>query len=101
MLNLFSSEHLSLVASHNRGTGNQEILDENRKHFQGQALLVLEHLLKGERVSGSKMYELHKIQDVRARIYSIKKAGYNICEAKIKGGHGAKEWFLESKERTD
>lgn len=94
MLDLFSSEHISLVASHNRGTGNQEILDANRKHFQGQALKVLEHLLKGERVSGSRMFELYRIQDIRPRIAMIKKY-YPIGEEKIKGGHGAKEWYLQ------
>lgn len=88
-------EEINLTVEHNKGAGNQEILEENRKHFQGQAQKVLEHLLKGERVSGSRMYELHKIQDIRPRIAAIKKAGYLVKEEKIKGGHGAKEWFIE------
>lgn len=98
-LDIFSdSPKEVLTPSFNTGKGNQEILDDNRAHFNGQAKLVLDHLLKGERVSGEQMHELHKIQDVRARIYSIKKYlaefGIEVQEAKIKGGHGAKEWYL-------
>lgn len=81
-----------LTAPYNKGAGNQEILEENRKHFQGQAQKVLEHLLKGERVSSLRMMQLHGIIDTRARIYSLKKAGHKIGEQKLKGGF--KEWFL-------
>lgn len=80
---------------HNRHTGNQQILEENRKHFEGQTKKVLDHLLKGEKVTGLKMMELHKIQDVRARIYAIKKAGYDVAEEKVEGGKGSKAWFIK------
>lgn len=85
-----------LTAPYNKGAGNQQILEENREHFNGQAKKVLDHLLKGERVSGLRMMELYKIQDIRPRIAAIKKAGYQLKEEKISGGHGAKEWFIEN-----
>lgn len=79
--------------------GNDAQYQENKDHFKNQTQIVLNHLLKGETVTGAKMYELHKIQDIRPRIASIKKSliGTQHClvEKRIIGGHGAKEWKLE------
>lgn len=83
-----------LTVPHNRHKGNDQILQENRKHFENHTQIVLDHMMKGERVSGLRMMKEHGIQDIRPRIAAIKKLGYNVLEEKIKGGHGAKEWRL-------
>lgn len=79
--------------------GNNESYQANKEHFKSQTEIVLEHLMRGETVTGTRMYELHKIQDVRPRIAAIKKTliGTNmrLVEERIKGGHGAKSWRIE------
>lgn len=94
-LSISFDRELQLTVPHNRHKGNEDILNENREHFTNQTQLVLNHLKRGERVSGLRMMKLHGIQDVRARIYAIKKAGYVVMEEKIKGGHGAKKWWIK------
>lgn len=94
-LSIFDIPVNHLTVPHNRHKGNQQILNENREHFSNQTKTVLDHLLKGEKVSGLKMMRLHGIQDIRPRIACIKKLGYQLTEEKIKGGHGAKEWHLK------
>ncbi len=100
-LTIFDSPGLqpTLTIAHNKHAGNDEILQENRNHFEGQAKKVLEHLLNGERVTSERMYELYKIVDVRARIFSLKKAGYAIIAVRIPNGRGAKEWSLNQKSK--
>lgn len=86
----------------NNRHGNQKALEENRLHFEGQGRIVLEHLLKGEKVSGLRMMQLHGIMDTRARIYSIKNLLIKVIgnadglkKNKIQGANGAQEWSLE------
>ena len=73
--------------------GGQANLDENRAHFTAQALTVLSHLLNGEWVDGLTMFEKHRIQDTRARIFSIGKP-IELEEEKIPNGKGAKRWRI-------
>lgn len=73
--------------------GGQANLDENRPHFTAQALIVLSHLLNGEWVDGLTMFEMYRIHDVRARIFSIKKH-IELDEEKIPNAKGAKKWRI-------
>ena len=82
----------TLTVPHNQHEGNDAILQENRAHLSGQAKLCLDLLMKGEEVSSLKMLQ-YGILDVRARLYTLRKFGYQITEAKIPGGRGAKLWF--------
>jgi len=83
----------TLTVPHNRHDGNDAILQENRSHLSGQAKLCLDLLMKGEEVSSLKMLQ-YGILDCRARLYSIKKFGYLVTEAKIPNGRGAKSWYM-------
>lgn len=74
--------------------GGQANLDENRPHFTAQALTVLQHLLNGEWVDGLTMFEMYRIHDVRARIFSIKKH-IELDEEKIPNAKGAKRWRIK------
>jgi hypothetical protein len=82
----------TLTVPHNRHEGNDAMLQENRAHLSGQAKLCLDLLMKGEEVSSLKMVG-YGIIDTRARIFSLRKFGYQITEAKIPGAHGAKMWY--------
>jgi hypothetical protein len=73
--------------------GGQANLDENRAHFSAQALKVLSHLLNGEWVDGLTMFEMYRIHDVRARIFSIKQH-IELQEEKIPNAKGAKRWRI-------
>lgn len=92
-LTIFDTKPI-LTVEHNRH-GQDESYQENRQHYSNQTEIVLAHLDNGEWVSSKSMFELHQIMDCRARIYSLKKAGYKIVEEKIKGGKGSKLWRLE------
>lgn len=83
----------TLTVPHNRHEGNDAILQENRSHLSGQAKLCLDLLMQGQEVSSLKMLQ-YGILDIRARLYSLRKLGYLITEAKIPGGRGAKVWYL-------
>lgn len=74
--------------------GGQANLDENRPHFTAQALTVLQHLLNGEWVDGLTMFEMYRIQDTRARIFSIRKY-FELDEEKIPNAKGAKRWRIK------
>jgi len=97
-MDLFSQQPEIILPAHNCN-GNDSQFQENREHFKSQTEVVLEHLELGEWVTGIRMYELHKIQDIRPRIAAIKKllalTGRVLLEEKIKGAHGAKRWALE------
>ena len=84
-----------LTVARNQHEGNQAILEENREHYSNQTQTVLNHLLNGESVSGARMYDLHRIQDIRPRIAAIKKLGYELEETKISNGKGAKSWRIK------
>lgn len=77
----------------NRHSGNQQILNENREHFSGQAKVCLDLLMNGETVTSKKML-VYDIIDTRARIYTLKSKGIQITEKKILKGNGAKEWSM-------
>jgi hypothetical protein len=105
---LFDPQHLQevklVMPEHNRH-GQDASYQENKSHFKTQTEIVMDHLEKGEWVSGVDMYEKHRILDVRPRIASIKKTlrltGRVLLEEKIKGGHGAKKWAIEDKVRSE
>jgi hypothetical protein len=106
MQDLFSevpNQHVTFPAlditlpSHNKN-GNDAQYQENKSHFSNQAQKVLEHLKRGEWVSGMQMNQLYGIQDIRPRIASIKRSGNVLEERKIKGAHGAKEWRISPSE---
>ena len=78
----------------NQHKGNQTLLSENRKHFSGQAKIILNLLLSGRSVSSHEMFAKYNIVDVRARIFSLRKKGYAITDCKIPFGNGAKEWKM-------
>ena len=85
----------SLTVSYNQHKDNQSILNENRPHFSGQTKWILDQLLSGRKISGLIAAKEFNIQDVRARIYTLKKVlDLNISEEKIIGGHGAKNWYM-------
>lgn len=82
-----------LTIPYNQFKGNQAILDSNREHFAGQTLLVFNELMKGGKVS-SLWAVKQGIIDVRARIFTLRKKGVEVTEAKIVGGHGSKCWSM-------
>lgn len=100
-MDLFDPQHIEQVKlvmpSHNRN-GNDEQYQEGKEHFKTQTQIVLEHLERGEEVTGELMYQLHRILDTRPRIAAIKKSLAGtwkyIEERKIPGAHGAKAWRL-------
>lgn len=74
--------------------GGQKNINENRLHFSGQALVVLNTLLSGESVSSEwGIAQNPRIYDVRARVFALKSKGIQISEDKIEGGKGAKKWY--------
>lgn len=83
----------SFSVPYNKGVENQAILSDNRLHFEGQAKYVLDQLIKGRTITGVMAMQEFYIQDLRARIYSLKKAGLQISKGKVEGGHGAKTFF--------
>jgi hypothetical protein len=105
---LFDPQHLQevklVMPEHNRH-GNDAQYQQSKSHFKTQTDIVMEHLEKGEWVTGVDMYEKHRILDVRPRIAAIKKSligtGRVLLEEKIKGGHGAKKWAIEDKVRSE
>ena len=85
---------MDFTVTHNQNAGNNQILEENRQHFNGQAKIVFDLLMQGEEVTSVKMLS-YQILDLRARIFSIqKRLGIDIPERKIPGGHGQKAWKL-------
>jgi hypothetical protein len=87
----------NLTIRHN-ANGNQKQLDDNRLHFTQQAQWVLEQLLKGRDISGLTAWKEFNIQDTRARIFSLRKAGLLISERRIEGAHGSKEWYMDKQQ---
>ena len=89
----------SLTIAYNKNKGNQALLNENRPHFSGQTKWILDQLLSGRKISGLIAAKEFNIQDVRARIYTLKKVlDLNISEEKIIGGHGAKNWHMTAED---
>ena len=93
ILTLFDQPEISLSVPRNIN-GGQESLDKHRNHFEGQTKWVYEQMLTGRKISGLIAFNEFGIQDVRARIYTLKKSGIEIKSNTIKGANGAKEYYL-------
>lgn len=85
---------VSLTVNNNRFAGNQEILDSNREHFHSQTEWVLEQLMNGRDITWIMALREFNIQDVRARLYTLRKKGFLMSEKKIEKGRGAKAVFM-------
>jgi len=93
---LFSQPDYTIPFNQHRG--NQETLDTHRKHFSGQAKIVLDLLLSGESVSSREMFSKYNIVDTRARIFGLRKKGFKITEYKIPFAKGAKYWRMTNED---
>jgi hypothetical protein len=63
-----------------------------QEHFASQAQWVCAQLLMGRRLTGRIAREEYHIEDVRARMHTLKKMGIQFSSARITGG--CKEYFM-------
>jgi hypothetical protein len=71
---------------------NQSIFDCNKEHFSNQCRIVLEALLKGERLTTTSALLNHGIGDLRARVRDLIKAGIEVKKELKEGRY--KEYYL-------
>lgn len=81
---------------HNRN-GNQNALNTHRNHFEGQTKWVLEYLLTGKAITSVIAFNAG-IMDVRARCYTLSKAGVKIEKEVMPGTNGSKRFYLMPEE---
>lgn len=94
------SFHEATLRPHN-SRDSQRQADENYKHFAGQTLKVFDSLMNGELIDGDSARLRFKCKDVRARIHSIRKAGYKVSDRVMVGSHGCKEYFCSPRDIVD
>jgi hypothetical protein len=79
---------------HQNNKESQLQIEDNMHHFSRQAKLVFDHLMSGRTLTHDEAMSYYKIRDLRARIYTIKNAGYKVDETTIPNSHGMKRWHM-------
>lgn len=84
-----------------RRHNNRESEEQARQgciRYMGQTEWVLGELLSGRKISSRIARDEFGIEDVRARIHSIRKMGINVLHEAIPGTNGSRQWFLSGDE---
>lgn len=95
----FDRYPLKLTAKRNKN-GNNAQFQENKPHFNGQALTVLKWLLRGYWADSRLMFAKFGITDSRPRIAALKKNFDIICE-RVPNGKGLKRWRINPKKLSE
>lgn len=74
------TEQLTIVFQKQNSYQNQVILDNNKDRLSNQCRIVLEALLRGERLTTSSALLNYGIGDCRARIRDLIKSGIQISK---------------------
>lgn len=80
-----------LVPQNNRES--EEILLMCEKRLSNNCRIILEALMRGERLNGDNIWERYRIREYRRRIKDLIDAGYDV-KYEI-GKSGCKTWWIE------
>jgi len=84
------TEHLS----NQNNRESQQQIEDNMFHFGKQAQTVFDHLMSGDSIDGDMAKALYQIRDLRPRIGTIKKAGFDFTPTTIPKTHGMKVFHM-------
>lgn len=90
---IFDAIAEATIRPHNN-RDSQSQCEDNMHHFAGQVLWVFEQLMKGRKLTNRIVLMENNIEDLRARMHTLKNAGYKFTDEKIEGGHGGKYRFM-------
>ncbi len=90
---IFDAIAEATIRPHNN-RDSQRQCEDNANHFAGQAKWVFDELMKGRELTNRIVLQENNIEDLRARMHTLKTAGYQFSDGKIKGGHGGKFRFM-------
>ena len=81
------------VRPHNNAVSMAQA-ENGKEHYEKQDACMLRQLQSGRKISARIARAEFGIEDPRARIHALKKAGYIIKHSVIPGTHGSREWYL-------
>jgi hypothetical protein len=86
------NQQLSIIFSKQNSASNQAILEANKSHLSNQCRIILEAMLKGERLTTASALLKYGIGDLRRRVKDLRDNGIPVEDEFIEGRF--KKYFL-------